>query len=39
MNLAMTKNLTHTTMIIKQQKIMYIPYFAYHGELHRTLKK
>ncbi len=34
MNRAMTKILTHTTIIIRQLKIACISYFDCHGELH-----
>ena len=38
MNRAMTKNKTHTSMIITSQQTVCSLHWTYHGELHLTTK-
>jgi len=38
MSRAMTKNLIHMTMVVRQLGIVCVQYFTYHGELHLTAK-
>ncbi len=38
MNRAMTKNKTHTSMIITSQQTVCSLHWSYHGELHMTAK-